>query len=156
MNNCGCNIHKNEKKRYDPSGTLTLRKRWENDFKRRYKSLMKDITESIVKNDVFSLNTNDAIPKGRFEFVRKPEKVSLFMEWLEQEQRRKILGIQSGTAVASAANSSWMNVYIDSSYKKALRTSATRMRRQGARVSQRFVDTAFNRPIHADRDWETD
>lgn len=147
---CGCNLKHNAQERYDPTKTTTLRRQWENDFKRRYKGLMRDITKTIVDNDVFSLKSNEAATKDRFEFARDPRKIALFMDWLEQEQSRQILGVSRGTTVLSAAENSWQNVYIDSAYKKALRQSATRMRRQGARVSDRFVEAAFNRPVHAD------
>lgn len=150
MSTCKCHIRTNANDRYDPTRTTVLRKQWEADFKRRYKSIISDVNKSIITNDVFSLKTNEPIPSGSFDFARNPEKVALFMDWLEGEQKSKVLGIQRGTTVASAANNSWQNVYIDSSYKKALRQSATRIRRQGARVSDRFVDSAFNRPIHAD------
>lgn len=150
MSKCQCNIQLNAQDRYDPTKTTTIRKQWEADFKRRYKGLMKDIQKTIVDNNVFSLKKNEPIPSDRFQFIREPEKVALFMEWLEQEQKKQILGVQRGTTVASSANAAWQNTYIDSSYKKALRTSATRMRRQGARISDRFVETAFNRPVHAD------
>lgn len=150
MSTCKCHIRTNASDRYDPTRTTTIRKKWEADFKRRYKSIISDVNKSIIINDVFSLKNNEAIPSGSFDFARNPEKVALFMDWLEGEQRSKVLGVQRGTTVASAASNSWQNVYIDSSYKKALRQSATRMRRQGARVSDRFVDSAFNRPIHAD------
>lgn len=72
------------------------------------------------------------------------------MEWLNQEQATNGLALQRGTSVIGARNSAWMNIYIDSSYNSAIRQSAARMRSQGAKVSDDFITSAFNRPIHAD------
>ena len=151
MSNCNCgSLHTNAKHRYDPTRTITVRKSWEADVLRRYNKIKKDVKETVIDNDVFSLNSNVAADAAPFQFVRSPEKISMFMDWLTEQQSLGVLGIQKGTSVASAAESSWMNTYIYSSYQRAIRQATSNVKRQGGTISDRFIDTAFNRPIHAD------
>lgn len=121
---------------------------------RRFRQLRALITESLVENDALGLKpmiTDRALRPGEFEFVRSGAKVAAFMEWLQSEQSDLITGVRLGTPMASAAEQSWANVYIESAYQKGLRDAGTRLRRSGARVESSWVEGAFSRPIHADR-----
>jgi SPP1 gp7 family putative phage head morphogenesis protein len=156
--NCHCKHHFSANvDRQDPTNTKTIVKRFDADLRRRFKDVRRQIKIAIVDNDVFGLNLpndriihNDAPPPNAFAFRRDPDKVDAFMEWLRRENDQKILEIITGTPIAAASQTAWSNVYIRASYDKGVRQSGADMRRQGAKVSSRFIDAAFNRPIHAD------
>jgi SPP1 gp7 family putative phage head morphogenesis protein len=142
--------------RVDPSQTKSIVRKFEADLKRRFKKTRRQIKIAIVDNDVFGLQPNKtfsfnaAPPPRSFQFERDPQKVEAFMEWLRAENDANILEVTTGTPLKSASQTAWTNTYVKASYDKGVRTSATNMRKQGARVSERWVDAAFNRPVHAD------
>lgn len=142
-----CKLHVNAELRRDPTRTTTLRKRFEGEAYRRFRSLKGRIRKEVAELDGFGLKTN----RGRFDFPRSDEKVGAFMEWLRQAQRDEILGVQQGIPVNRAARQAWTSTYIESAYQRGVAQSAAEMRAQGASVDQRWVNSAFNRPIHADR-----
>jgi SPP1 gp7 family putative phage head morphogenesis protein len=114
---------------------------------RRFRKVKGLIREQVDTLDGFGLRTN----RGAFEFERSAQKVDSFMAWLRRAQRENILGIREGTPIGASAQTAWANVYIDSAYQRGISHAAAEMRGQGATVSDRWIDSAFNRPIHADR-----
>lgn len=142
---------------YDPTKTLTIRKRFEADVNRRFNKLLKAIDTEVVEKDGFSLEglsdiqANVKSGEGRFEFTRADEKVDAFMDWLEDEAQDGILEIQRGTPIESAAQDAWCNVYIDTSYQRGIRQAGEEIRRGGIQIDRTFIADAFNRHIHADR-----
>ena len=83
-----------------------------------------------------------------FAFNSSSGKVSSFMEWLYQQERADIIGIQAGTPIASASQQSWQNLYLETSYRKAMRQAYGKI---GIEASGQFISAAFSRPVHADR-----
>lgn len=136
-------------KRADPTQTATLRAKYEAAMVRRFKALKRSIHESIVTNDAFGFNVQ-AAAAGAFAFPRSGDKVSAFMQWLRQEARAGILQVRAGTPLSTAANNSWQNIYLDSAYQRGIAQSGREIRGAGGSVSNRWIDAAFNRPIHAD------
>ena len=133
--------------RFDPTRTTVLRRRFEGDLARRFRRLKGRVNDVLVEDDTFGFR----VQQERFEFVRPEQKVASFMDWLRSEQDRGILEIQPGASVERAARSSWMNIYIDTAYIRGLRQALGHIERQGAEVSERWIEQAFFRPIHADR-----
>lgn len=144
---CGCTLHVNAAKRKDPTQTGRVRRAFLADINRRFKTLKKQIRETIVKNDALGLKVNAAAGPGSFAFPRSADKVNGFMAWLQQTAENEILG---GTATMSMAGA-WSDVYIQSAYQQGIAQAGQKMRGAGADVSDRWIDGAFNRPIHADR-----
>jgi SPP1 gp7 family putative phage head morphogenesis protein len=148
-----CSVHGDrlithqEQSRTDPSRTLTLRRRFEREVGRRFRILRGRIREEIDDLDGFGLRTN----RGRFDFPRDRDKVGQFMRWLGRTQRQEILGVAEGVPMERAAEQAWTRTYIDTAYQRGIAQSAAEMRGGGVTVDQRWVDTAFNRPVHADR-----
>jgi len=128
-----------------------LRRRFEADIVRRFKRLKREIVKAIVELDGFGLKVHAAPGSQAFNFPRSGDKVSAFMEWLKREQAAGILQVRPGTPVRSAAQNSWMNLYIDSAYQRGIAQAGQEFRGAGAQVSDRWIDAAFNRPVHADR-----
>ena len=126
--------------RRDPTRTTTLRNRYMRDVVGRFRFIRREAIARL--KDRLTVN---------FEFTRSDLKVSEFMTWLESATNEHILEIQPGRTIASAANGAWANKYIDSAYIAGLRQGASKLRASGAKVSERWVDAGFRRPIHADR-----
>lgn len=146
--------HRKRRRFPDPTHTATIRRRFEADMKRRFKALRRSIWQTVAINDAFGLNTPVVNEPGRqfqFAFPRSSDKVSAFMDWLMQEQGRTILETQRGALMRSAAERAWQNVYIDSAYQRGIRQAGQELRAAGANVSDRYLDAAFNLPVHADR-----
>jgi SPP1 gp7 family putative phage head morphogenesis protein len=122
------------------------------------------INQAIIQNDVFGLKSRQigdgaakvmmdaaAPPERAFEFSRSSDKVTQFMAWLTQQQDNLILGVTHGVDIASSSDSAWTNLYIELAYTSGLSGAASKMRKEGASVASSWVNTAFQRPIHADR-----
>jgi hypothetical protein len=159
--NCTCAFIDGASRR-DPTGTTTIRNRFESEAGRRFRRLKGLINTAVVQNDVFGLKRrtvgDSAIVKdaaapqpGAFAFARSAGKVNLFMEWLHDAQNEVVLGVAPGVPMARAAEDAWSNVYIESAYQKGLKDSASKLRAAGATVEPSWINNAFHRPIHADR-----
>ena len=153
---CGChhppNTLRTFARRKDPTNTNRIRVRFEQEVNRRFASLRRLIKEALLVQDVMGLNVNARAPgRQAFKFLRSGDKVSAFMEWLKRSEDELIFGVVPGTSIASSANSSWMNIYLDSAYQRGLAQSAGLLEAAGVAVSQAWRDNAFFRPVHADR-----
>ena len=138
----------------DPTRTALVRKQFEAELKRRFAELMALITEEVVDGDGFGLITGFGmiqVNARRFDFPRSGDKVSAFMRWLRREQSKSVLGIAEGADIGASARSAWSNIYIDTAYQRGIRQAGAQLRKGGAQVSERWVESAFNRPVHADR-----
>lgn len=129
----------------DPTRTLTLRKRFQREFGRRFRWLRGQIRDEVDKHDGFGLRTN------RFVFERSDAKAAAFVEWLRQQVREGVLEVREGTPMRAAASQWWGSTYIRSAYQRGISDASSQMRGAGAQVEQRWVDSAFHRDIHADR-----
>lgn len=145
----------------DPTHTTTLRERFMRDVARRYDRLAKAILQLIVDDDVFGLEPVEFErvgnvlrvnrPRREFAFGTTHEKVASFMEWLRQQEINEAITIVEGTPIERAARSAWTSVYVESAYQKGIADAGRNLRGAGAKVERSWIDTAFNRPIHADR-----
>jgi SPP1 gp7 family putative phage head morphogenesis protein len=142
-----CCLHINAELRRDPTRTTTLRNKFEAEAYRRFRKLKGMIRKELVDMDGLGLKNN----RGRFGFPRPEEKVAAFMDWLRMAQRDEILGVSEGVPLNQAARQAWTRVYVESAYNRGVVQAAAQMRGGGAQVSDRWVQAAFNRPIHADR-----
>lgn len=145
MNAC-CSFHAHADDRVDPTRTTALRKRFMGEASRRFRRLKGRINQVVVEEDGFGLKV-----QRRFAFERSDEKVEAFMEWLRGAQRDEILTVVQGVPQARAARQAWTATYIETAYQRGVAQAAGQMRKAGAAVDQRWIDSAFNRPIHADR-----
>lgn len=146
-------LHVHRATRVDPTRTTGLRKRFEREMRRRFADLAALIRQAVVDRDVFGLNlkTNQLPATGQFQFLTSGEKVSSFMQWLKDEEDRGLLSITPGTPLRQAANNAWTNTYIQSSYQAGLVTAGAQLRKAGVTVEPSWLESAFWRPIHADR-----
>ena len=148
---CTCGHHHarltTNARRQDPTRTTTIRNRFEADFNRRFARMAKAIRNEVVKRDGFGLKAN----RGGFDFPSDQAKVSAFMAWLEQLQGVEIFGGVQSLPREVAAQRIWAQTYIQTGYRRGLINAATQLRQAGARVSPGYIDSAFLRPVHAER-----
>lgn len=140
-------VSANAEFRTDPTKTTVLRRRFEEDLERRFDIVKRAIREMVLIENAFGIVRN----VGRFEFERDSDKGKAFMRWLKDLQDKEILEIVPGTPLKAVASNAWTNKYIQSAYQKGIANAGARMRSAGAQVSDRWLNGAFNRPIHADR-----
>lgn len=143
---CNSCIRTNATLKTDPTRTTTIRKSFIAELYKRFRKLKGMINKEIVDHDGFGLRTNQ-----RFDFARSDQKVAAFMSWLSVAQRQEILNVIEGEPIASAASRAWTRLYIDTAYQRGIAQASANLRKSGAKVSDEWVRSAFNRPIHADR-----
>lgn len=136
----------NIKRVVDPTKSRTLRNRFSADMYKRFRKLKGKVNHLIVHEDAFGLTRHQ-----RFDFPRADQKVAAFMQWLRRQAREGILEIQEGVPIEAAAKQAWTKTYIQSAYQKGIAGAGQKLRGQGVDVHDTFIDSAFNRPIHADR-----
>lgn len=158
--------------RFDPTRTTGTRRSYERDMRKRFRELRRAIWFAVVEEDVFGLADpvapNNAPPpmlktqarakpktrtpgKEAFRFDRDPRKVSKFMDFIKSSSRSGIIGASRGATASQAAETSWQNLYLRSAYQKGLAGAGRNLRGQGVNVSDEWLDSAFFRPMHADR-----
>jgi SPP1 gp7 family putative phage head morphogenesis protein len=124
-----------------------VRQGFEAEVKRRFRELMRRIQEEVVKEDGFGLVTN----AGRFDFPRSADKVNAFMRWLNAAIGQGILEVIQGVPIAASASNAWTSTYVETAYQKGVAAASGNLRKGGVDVADRWISTAFNRPLHADR-----
>lgn len=138
--------------RVDPTRTLTLRRKFEAEAYRRLLEIRKMIRQRLGRDDVMGLQANQPdLDESRFVFKRDPEKVDAFMAWLQEAEEATILESAKGTTRQVVGSKSWADTYILSAYQKGIAAAGQSLNQQGIEISDRFIDSAFNRPVHADR-----
>ena len=172
---CTCNYNRkppfsvNAIFRTDPTRTLTLRNKFSAEMKKRFVKLKGLINTSILENDCFGLNIdyqtesfkfNAAIPDQQFAFLRDPQKVPAFMEWLKQQEDDIVLEVLPGNQLGQAVEGAWTNQYIQSAYQKGMLrgrqevigntiTGYEDIPPYGSQYGS--LQKAFNSPFHADK-----
>ena len=143
--------------RADPSHTIGLRASFVREVNKRWNAVKRDIRISIVDNDCFGiqpdvLRTFAPIPSKAFEFVRTPQKISMFMEWLQKQEDAGILKIIRRPGISSV-DASWSDIYVESAYAKGVRRGYSEMNKAGytTTLPPGGIRQAMSHPIHADR-----
>jgi SPP1 gp7 family putative phage head morphogenesis protein len=167
---CSCgHIHTNakrksatDKKRIDPTRTITLRRRYEAACVKRFKALRRDIIESILKQDALGLSrgvllTNAPAGSRAFDFPTDARKIQAFRRWLDKLVDQGILEVVSRDGATITGRRRWQDVYVRSAYQKGLADSYPKLVQGGyvnpleigATAGKIGSATAFNVPIHA-------
>jgi len=131
--------------RVDPTRTARLVGQFESDLGRRFRAIADAITQKVVGENAFGLTAN----AGDFEFTRSDQKIGSFMSWIDKQVNAKLL--EKTVGKVGTGNQVWSNVYLRSAYQKGISRSAAQLRKGGLTISDRWVNAAFFRPIHADR-----
>lgn len=139
----------------DPTKTTRLRKQFAGEAAKRFRSLAGLIREAVVDEDVLALKINDrdegsGLSKRAFDFSRDSKKVDEFMAWLNEMAEREILDVRDGRPKDVASEDAWTAKYIKRAYHSGIKRAAQRLKKQGAEVSDSWVEEAMNREMHAD------
>jgi SPP1 gp7 family putative phage head morphogenesis protein len=126
---------------YDPTHTTMVRRAYERELSKRFRELKRRIIRALLGPKPLRTNAND------FDFVRDPNRASAFIKWVKQQSDFTIL---RGPTMTSQMRS-WQDVYISSAYQRGLASAAKNLKGQGVEVSDRWIDSAFFQPVHADR-----
>lgn len=119
----------------DPSRTLTLRRRYLNEMKRRFGAI-KTATRKLVKDDdAFGLAEEEResiFNRSReFAFLSSTEKIAAFKTWLQSQ-------IDAGILTTDASGQPWQNTYIESAYRKGYERSYMDVNRAGLLQDDNF------------------
>lgn len=148
--------------RVDPSRTTVLRARFIQQMNKRLTLLKRDISTSIVDNDCFgfkdALTTQMAATPGQFKFMRDPQKIAAFMDWLKRQEELGILEIINRPFSAAGIESAWTDMYIKAAYKRGIQRAQAELERldipipstPGASLEVK-AEGAFKAAAHADR-----
>lgn len=142
----------------DPTRTLTLRRRFEGEARKRFRRVRGLVRDALTEKDALGLKANDrpgAAREAQFDFRRDSEKVEAFMEWLNNRMSAEVLGVE-GPARRNVGENAWASKYIASAYQQGMQRGRTEIgKRTEAGFSQVGDDSdiqeAFQRPFHADR-----
>ena len=141
--------------RSDPTRTLTLRKRYESEMYKRFRKLKGDIRTSIVTNDCFALKqpvVNVPLGSRQFAYDRDPERVVLFLGWLQKQVDNNILEVYYGNQLGSSIEEAWMNTYIRTAYEKGIERGQQEMKGAGYTIpTTASVTASMQMPFHIDR-----
>ncbi len=101
----------------DPSRTLTIRRSFVADMKRRFVRIQREIMEFMVDLDVFGLKPypvqiyQSSIPPRAYQFRSDAGKIQAFREWLQER-------VSAGVLETMGTGEPWTNKYIESAWKK--------------------------------------
>lgn len=139
--------------RFDPSATSLLRAQFIRDMRARFSSVIDDVWELVVVQDVFGLEggapfafkTNAERQAWRFQTNDK--KLEQFNAWLKEKVDKKILS-------TDAKGQPWTGKYVESAYKKGALRAYTDSRGKGLNklgdffkgTQSEFLRAAFNQP----------
>ena len=138
----------------DPSRTTTLRKRFMDDMRRRFRSVEKANTKLIIEDDAFGLNTSEPISfnveSQIWRFRTNPQKVKAYRKWLQDQIDAKIL-----TPIGGLSDKPWTAEYVESAYQKGYTRAYTDIFAEElastpdfyAGGKAQFLRDAFNSPI---------
>jgi hypothetical protein len=123
---------------------------------KRFIVLKRDVKKSIVDNDAFGFRTqptiNEPISPNQFRFVRDPEKVVLFLQWLQKQIDKGILDLYYGIQVGEAVEQQWTNLYVRAAYEKGIERARIELVNAGYALSEAALAGALiSPPIHIDR-----
>jgi SPP1 gp7 family putative phage head morphogenesis protein len=161
----------------DPSHTLTLRNAFASDMGKRFRELRGIIWRAIVDEDVFGLMTGSttttlpltlfSLDRGlktyqmrtpgprAFAFNTSRQKVSAFMEWLNEQVEQGILEASTIPQLGQGIQPQWTDVYIQSAYQQGIRKGHQELIKAGWDIPSieklGGIEAIFNQPFHADR-----
>lgn len=130
----------------DPSQTLSIRRAFMANMKRRFGRLSQQITHFVVDQDAFGLQPSRLIFHARdFQFLSDPNKIEGFKRWLQRM-------IDEGILEANGPQP-WMSEYLENAYRKGIvRAYLESIRGAGGtlterqRAQERFLIETFGSP----------
>jgi SPP1 gp7 family putative phage head morphogenesis protein len=131
---------------------------------RRFGRLKLAILDALITKDVLALAPRtpqvlEELQPRAFEFSRSADKITKFMKWLKEMERKEILTteMRPGTFMGEEP---WTNVYVQSAYQRGISRARAELRKKGYDVppttgftpmGRNPITVAMNQPFHADR-----
>lgn len=141
-------LQTNGRFRFDPTRTGAIVRRYEKELRRRFRKLAQEAAQWVRDNDP----TSDPLaPKVNFVFRTRAEKQAAFIEFIRRRAQEGVLEIFEGQPVFRSGSGHWQNLYLLSAYQKGVAMAGGQLSGGGIEVSDRWIEAAFNRPVHADR-----
>lgn len=109
-------------KRYDPTRTGLIRRRFEKDLNQRFLSLKKEIIQLIEKEDVLGL-AKGPIVNARWSFATAADGITRFKDWLSSRMERLILG-ETGIKTKEGK---WTDEHIQTAYFKGAEQASSNL-----------------------------
>lgn len=140
----------------DPAQVLLGQKAFEREMVKKFKRIQRLIHDLIGTRNALDLPTS---PKtnaaGDFAFKTSGQKVSAFMDWLQDEIDKDILEVRRGEKLISSSRGRWSDLYIGSSYKKGVSQAIAQLKKAKVKAAytmdKSYIDTVLLTPIHADK-----
>ena len=144
---------------YDPTHTTVLRNAFARDMNKRFFELTSVIHEAVVDRDCFGLERKEigvlqAVPPGyqAFAFLRDPEKVAAFMNWLQEQVDKGLLKVGVFQQVGRAVEAVWTNMYVFDSYKRGVIRARYELQAVGLDIPPvEDMNILLGTPFHMDR-----
>lgn len=132
---------------HDPTRTITLRNKAASEINRRFGKIKQLINESIITNKIFVDNAK-ALKKEDFVFLRTPQKLEKFDDWLASVINELIL---TGNASPDSTQLNWLLQYFQESYTRGAKKANTEVANVLGRnqVPERISVTTI--PFHVDK-----
>ena len=147
-----------QENRYDPTRTLVLRNKFTAEMNKRFGALRGAIRHAIVTQDVFGMKpvpTYYSVRPRAFDFPRSGDKVTAFMQWLQQQVDKGILQTGTMPQLGRSMEEPWTNLYIQDSYKRGVIRSRYEMGRAGMATpnldATGGISASMSTPFHMDR-----
>jgi hypothetical protein len=134
---------------------------------RRFVSLGRLIKQAIIEDDVFGLiepkhtlvkiiNVNADTPgKEAFKFSTSQDKVSQFMKWLKEQERKGLLNTTTINTSGTPIEKAWTDQYIQDSYKRGVTRARYEMGAAGMGTpgieETGGISASMSTPFHMDR-----
>jgi SPP1 gp7 family putative phage head morphogenesis protein len=151
---------------YDPTRTTVLRAQFMKDMDRRFVSLGRLIKQAIIEDDVFGLiepkhdlikiiTVNETPGKEAFKFSTSQDKVSQFMAWLKQQEKKGLLQTTTIPQIGTPLEKAWTDQYIQDSYKRGVTRARYEMGAAGMGTpgieETGGISASMSTPFHMDR-----
>jgi len=151
---------------YDPTRTTVLRSQFMKDMDRRFTMLTRGIKKAIIEDDVFGLiepkhdlvkiiTVHETPGKEAFKFSTSQEKVSQFMKWLKQQEKKGLLNTTTINQLGTPIEKAWTDQYIADSYKRGVIRARYEMGAAGMGTpgieETGGISASMSTPFHMDR-----
>lgn len=144
---------KARKRSIDPSRTALLRRKFQAEMQRRFKSISKAIDVLFIKEKLLGEKRKMIafnLDQGEFLFASNPNKVRMFRKWLQEQINNGVL-----TVVGGIKGQPWTATYVISAYRQGIMRAYTDVHKPelsktpqwygGAK--EQFLRDAFLQPV---------
>jgi SPP1 gp7 family putative phage head morphogenesis protein len=134
-------------KRYDPTRTGLIRKRFEREMNHRFVSLKREVYDLIATEDVLGLSSGNLVNNAKWSFANVADGVSRFKDWLTSRMDRLVLG-ESGIKTKEGK---WTDEHIQTAYFKGAEQAANSILPYKSDKTESWVSRSLKSPINLNK-----